>query len=200
MAKKHAPATERNREHIAAVLAEELPDSGVVLEVASGSGEHAVYFAQRFPQLDWQPSDFEQDALASIIAWREEMGTTNLRAPAVIDAAVPDSWEVKQADAILCSNMVHISPWEATEGLFAGAARILSGKDLPIILYGPYFEQGIEAAPSNLQFDAGLRERNPNWGIRDAEKLDTLARSHGFERSARHEMPANNLILVYRRI
>ncbi|MBV7259471.1 DUF938 domain-containing protein [Erythrobacter crassostreae] len=197
--KKHAPATERNRKAIADILAKELPSSGVVLEVASGSGEHAVYFAERFPQLDWQPSDFEKEALASIIAWQDDRELSNLRFPTVIDASKPAAWEVKNADAILCSNMVHITSWQATEGLFAGAAQILGGKDLPLILYGPFFEQGIEPAPSNLQFDAGLRDRNPSWGIRSAEELDRLALSHGFTRSARHEMPANNLMLVYRR-
>lgn len=197
--KKHAPATERNREAIAAVLAEELPLSGMVLEVASGSGEHAVFFADRFPVLDWQPSDFDGDALASIIAWQEDQRPPNLRWPTVIDASQPEKWEVEKADAIVCINMVHISPWEATEGLFAGAAKILRGKSLPLILYGPYFEQGVETAPSNAQFDASLRARNPHWGIRDAENLDSLAAAHGFIRSARYAMPANNLTLVYRR-
>nr|WP_298926428.1 DUF938 domain-containing protein [uncultured Erythrobacter sp.] len=197
--KKHAPATERNRDAIAAVLSEELPSSGLVLEVASGSGEHVVYFAERFPHLDWQPSDFERDALASIIAWQDEASAGNLRFPTVIDASNPDGWEVRQADAVLCSNMVHISPWEATQGLFAGAARVL-GHAAPLILYGPYFEDSGEAAPSNVQFDAGLRERDARWGIRKLADMDDLAAKHGFSRVARHEMPANNLTLVYRQI
>ncbi|TRD10608.1 DUF938 domain-containing protein [Erythrobacter insulae] len=197
--KKYAPATQRNRDAIAAVLVQELPETGTVLEIASGSGEHAVYFAEQFPALDWQPSDCVKDALASIIQWREESAAPNLRFPTVIDAARPESWEVKNADAILCINMVHISPWDATEGLFAGAARILGGKGLPLILYGPFFEQQTQPAASNVDFDAGLRARNPDWGIRDVEKLDSVAQKYGMTRAARHVMPANNLILVYRR-
>ncbi|MFL0357162.1 DUF938 domain-containing protein [Erythrobacter sp. GH1-10] len=196
--KKHAPATERNREAIAEVLADELPPSGTVLEVASGSGEHAVYFAHRFPQITWQPSDCQKEALASIIAWQKDHGAANLRFPTVIDASRPENWEVDRADAIVCINMVHISPWEATEGLFAGAARILSESEAPLILYGPYFERGREPAPSNVAFDASLRARDERWGLRNVEDLDTLADAEGFTRTARREMPANNLMLVYR--
>lgn len=198
-AKRHAPATERNREPIAEVLARELPSSGRVLEIASGTGEHAVFFAARFPALEWQPSDPDPDALASIAAYRAEFAGDNLAEPVLLDAATPESWPGYAADAIVCINMVHISPWQATQGLFAGAARILSGKDLPLILYGPYFEQGVETAPSNLAFDASLQARDPRWGIRNAEDLDRLADAHGFSRSARYALPANNIVLVYRR-
>ena len=197
--KKHAPATVRNREAILAVLCEELPDSGTVLEIAAGSGEHAVFFAQNLPSLDWQPSDPAAEALNSIAAYRDEAGLPNLKAPLKIDATLKD-WAVSQAAAIVCSNMIHISPWVATKGLFAGAARVLSGVRAPLILYGPYFEQGVEPAPSNLQFDESLRARDPSWGIRDVEKLDTLAAKHGLARAARHAMPANNLTLVYRTV
>jgi len=197
--KKHAPATLRNRDAIAGVLHDELPREGCVLEIASGSGEHAVHFAGLFTNLDWQPSDPDKEAIASIIAYLSEYKGGNLRLPMVLDASAPDSWEVRQADAIVCINMVHISPWEATEGLFKGAARILSGKDLPIILYGPYFEQEVETAPSNLAFDESLRSRNGQWGIRHAEDLDRVAAQNGFTRTARHQMPANNIMLVYRR-
>jgi len=196
--KKHAPATLRNREAILAILREELPDSGTVLEVASGSGEHAVFFAHNLPQVDWQPSDPAPDALASIAAYREEADLPNLRAPLQIDASA-SGWPISEAAAIVCCNMVHISPWSATQGLFAGAARVLSGKGLPLILYGPYFEQGVEPAPSNLQFHHGLQARDPSWGIRDVEDMDRLAAQHGLTRSARHTMPANNLTLVYRK-
>lgn len=196
--KKHAPATLRNREAIADVLARELPPTGTVLEVASGSGEHAVYFAAKFPALDWQPSDPDHEALGSIMAHIAEFEGANLRLPLMLDAATPANWEVRAADAIVCINMVHISPWEATQGLFAGAARLLGGKDLPLILYGPYFEQGVETAPSNIAFDESLRSRNEQWGLRKIEAMDDLGACHGFNRVARHDMPANNLTLVYR--
>ena len=195
--KQHAPATLRNREAILAVLRAELPGSGTVLEIAAGSGEHAVFFAGHLPALDWQPTDPSPEALQSIAAYREEAGLPNLWAPLILDARDRD-WPVAHADAIVCINMVHISPWEATVGLMQGAARLLSGKNAPLVLYGPYFEQGVEPAPSNLQFDASLRARYAAWGIRHAEQLDALAANHGLARSARHEMPANNLTLVYR--
>ena len=122
----------------------------------------------------------------------------NLREPLLLDATT-DDWPVKRADAIVCINMVHIAPWAASEGLFAGAARILGGKDVPLILYGPFFEQGVEAAPSNIAFDKGLRSRNEQWGICNLEHVDQLAEKNGFTRAARHEMPANNLTLIYRK-
>ncbi len=196
--KKHAPATLRNREAILAVLRGELPESGTVLEIAAGSGEHAVFFAQNLPGLAWQPSDPSPEARESIAAWREEARLPNLQAALEIDALHTD-WAISQAAAIVCINMVHISPWEATQGLFAGAARILGGKDAPLVLYGPFFEQGQAPAPSNLQFDESLKTRDASWGIRNVEDLDALAAQHGFTRSARHAMPANNLTLVYRR-
>lgn len=196
--KQHAPATLRNREPIAAVLARELPASGTVLEIAAGTGEHAVFFAAAFPALAWQPTDPSAEALASIAAWLEDYPGSNLAAPLLLDASTPDSWPVDEAAAILCINMVHISPWEATQGLFRGAARILGSSGAPLILYGPYLEQGVETAPSNLDFDASLKARNPLWGLRQAEALDALAAAHGMARTARHAMPANNIILVYR--
>ena len=195
--KQHAPATLRNREAILTILRKELPDSGTVLEVAAGSGEHAAFFAEHLPNIQWQPTDPSDEAIDSIAVYVEEAGLLNLSSPLELDASAPD-WPVSQADAIVCINMVHISPWAASEGLFAGAAQILSGKNLPLILYGPYFEQGVETAPSNLEFDASLKARNPAWGIRHAEDLDSLAARHGFTRNARYEMPANNLMLVYR--
>ena len=196
--KKHAPATLRNRDVILEVLRKELPASGTVLEIAAGSGEHAVFFAQNLPKLEWQASDPAPDALQSISAYRAEAGLPNLKAPLELDARAPN-WPIREAAAIVCSNMVHISPWAATQGLFAGAAQILSGPGAPLIVYGPYFEQGVEPAPSNLQFDEGLRQRNPDWGIRRAEDMDRLASEHGFARSARYPMPANNLTLIYRK-
>ena len=197
--KKHAPATLRNREVILEVLCRELPTSGTVLEIAAGSGEHAVFFAQNLPNLNWLASDPAADALESISAYRAEAGLPNLKAPLELDASTRN-WPIAKAAAIVCSNMVHISPWAATQGLFAGAAQILSGPGAPLIVYGPYFEQGVEPAPSNLQFDEGLRQRNRDWGIRRAEEMDRLADQHGFARSARYEMPANNLTLIYRKV
>jgi hypothetical protein len=200
MAKQHAPATERNREPIAAVLAEELPASGTLLEIAAGTGEHAVFFAERFPALMWQPTDPSAQALASIAAYRADYPGTNLAAPLLLDAAAPESWPVAEADAIVCINMVHISPWAATQGLFRGAARLLGsgGSGGPLILYGPYLEEGVETAASNLQFDASLKARNPLWGLREAAAVDALAAQNGMARSARYALPANNIVLVYR--
>lgn len=195
--KRHAPATLRNRGAIAAVLEKELPERGILLEIASGTGEHAAFFAGQFPAFDWQPSDPDHDAITSIHAYRDEYGGSNLLEPAVLDAASPN-WAVRAADAILCINMVHISPWPATVGLFKGAARTLIGRNAPLILYGPYFEKGVDPAPSNIDFDRSLNARDERWGIRHVEELDQLAAGEGFTRTARIEMPANNLMLVYR--
>lgn len=195
--KRHAPATERNRGPIAAVLREVLPEHGVVLEVASGSGEHAVYFAGRFPSLIWQPSDPDREALRSIAAWSAEARSTNLREPLLLDAAA-DAWPVERADALLCVNMVHISPWAATQGLMRGAARVL-GAGAPLILYGPYRRRGVPTAPSNEAFDASLKARNPEWGLRDLEDVAAEAERAGFTLERVVEMPANNLTVVFRR-
>lgn len=198
MARQHAPATLRNREPIRQVLARELPASGTVLEVAAGTGEHAVFFAEAFPALAWQPTDPSDEALASIADYRADYAGSNLAAPLRLDAAQPESWPVARADAMVCINMVHISPWDATLGLFAGAARVLTASKGPLVLYGPYIEQGVETAPSNREFDASLKARNPLWGLREAEALDALAAQHRMARSARYALPANNIILVYR--
>lgn len=196
-AKRHAPATLRNREAIARVLARELPTSGTVLEIASGTGEHAAFLAHRFPHLEWQPSDPDPDALASIVAYRADHEGENLRPPLALDAS-NENWPIERADAALCINMVHISPWEATIGLFRGCANVLA-QGAPVVLYGPYLENDVETAPSNLAFDASLRERNPDWGLRAVAEVDKVAADRGFERTARHAMPANNIVLVYRK-
>ena len=194
--KRHAPATARNSSPLADVLQRELPGSGTVLEIASGSGEHAVFMARRFPALNWQPTDLDTEALASIDAWAEEAGLTNIRPSLALDASEAD-WPLDRADAILCVNMVHISPIGATEGLFSGSAAVLE-RGGPLILYGPYLEAGVDPAPSNLAFDTSLKQRNAQWGLRHLEFVDELAKSHGLSRTARYEMPANNLTLVYR--
>jgi len=195
--KRHAPATERNREPIARVLASELPEKGRVLEVASGSGEHAVFFTRKFPGLKWHPSDPDEAALNSIAAWVEESGLANIARPIFLDASAED-WSIDRADAVLCFNMIHISPWEATVGLFRGSSQLLAN-GAPLILYGPFVEAGVETAPSNLAFDQNLKGRNSAWGLRSLDAIDELADKHGFDRTLRQEMPANNLILTYRK-
>ncbi len=195
--KRHAPATARNSQPLAEVLARELPASGTVLEIASGSGEHAVFMARRFPALDWQPSDRDAEALASVDAWAAEARLANLRPAIALDAAAPE-WPIVSADALLCVNMVHISPWDAAVGLFAGAGRVL-GSGAPLVLYGPFVEPDVETAASNHAFDQSLRQRDPAWGLRSTADLDRLAAGHGMTRTARCAMPANNLVLVYRR-
>ncbi len=195
--KREAPAAARNREPIADVLAEELPVSGRVLELASGTGEHVIHFAARFPDLQWQPSDPEAEARASIAAWSTEAGLTNIAQPLELDAAAP-VWQVDHADAILCINMVHISPLAATLGLVRAAGRILP-KGAPLILYGPYVEDGVETVESNIAFDGWLKQRNPEWGLRSAEWLDQIAGAQGLVRTRRVAMPANNIMLVYRK-
>jgi hypothetical protein len=195
--KRHAPATVRNRDAIAAVLADWLPPAGTVLEVASGSGEHAVHFAAAFPGLSWQPSDPDPTALTSIATWRAEVGLANIAPPLLLDAAAPE-WSVNAADALLCVNMVHISPWAATLGLLAGAVNILS-PGAPLILYGPYVESEVETAPSNLAFDRSLKERNADWGLRDLDAVKAAAAEAGLAFAERRAMPANNLMLLFHR-
>ncbi len=195
-AKRHAPATLRNRDAIAEILAEELPASGEVLEIASGSGEHICYFAERLPALIWQPSDPDSAALASIAAWSAEAAMPNIRPPIELDAAA-SQWSAQRADALLCINMVHISPWAATLGLMAGAARLLP-PGAPLILYGPFIEAEVPTAASNAEFDASLRARDARWGLRDTADVSAAAAALGFWLTRRCAMPANNLMLVYR--
>lgn len=192
-----SPATARNKDHILAVLREHLPVSGLVLEIAAGAGEHALHMATNLPGLSWQPTDPDPQALASIAAWREQ-GPPNLLAPLELDAGRPETWPVETADAVVCINMIHIAPWAATEGLFAGAGRILAA-DGVLFTYGPYLEDEVDTAPSNLAFDASLKSRDPAWGIRGREDLEALAAAHGLALQARVAMPANNLSLVFRR-
>jgi hypothetical protein len=195
--RRSAPAALRNREPIAEVLSEWLPERGLVLEIASGTGEHAVYFASRFPSLEWQPSDVHDDALRSIAAWREASGQPNIREPITIDSAAAE-WPIDGADALLNINMVHISPWAAALGLIRGAARILP-PGAPLILYGPWLKDDIEAAPSNLDFDRQLKQRDPEWGLRRVEDFVAAARPHCLELIETRRMPANNLMLLLRR-
>jgi hypothetical protein len=192
--RRSAPAALRNREPIAEVLGEWLPDRGLVLEIASGTGEHAVHFAECFPQLDWQPSDIHEDSLSSISAWRGAAELPNLREPLVLDSAASD-WPIQAADALLSINMVHISPWASALGLIAGAARVLPPGG-PLILYGPWLKADLETAPSNLDFDSSLRRRNPDWGLRSVEEFEAAARESGLDLEQTRTMPANNLMLL----
>lgn len=194
--KRHAPATQRNRDAILAILRDELPPSGLVLEVASGSGEHAVHFAAALPQLDWQPSDPDPTALASIEAWRAEADLPNLRPPLLLDAT--RDWPIAQADAILCINMVHISPWTATLGLLQQAGQLLPPGGL-LYLYGPYLREDVATAPSNLAFHASLKARDPQWGLRQVEEVIAAAEAEGLAFHRLVGMPANNLSLLFRR-
>jgi hypothetical protein len=205
-AKLYAPATERNRVPILYVLRRHLPKRGLVLEIASGSGEHVVHFAAALgPGLVFQPSDPDGPARASIDAWVASAGVGNVRPAIALDASRED-WPIAEADAVLCINMIHISLWTATIGLMRGAARVLRASVRPgqgtadkvLYLYGPYKREGRHTAPSNDSFDAGLRERNPLWGVRDIEAVSALAAEHGFGPPAIEAMPANNLSVIFR--
>jgi SAM-dependent methyltransferase len=193
-----SPSTARNKAPILEVLRPRLPKSGLVLEIAAGAGEHAVHLAAASPDLQWLPTDPDPDALASIAAWREHAGLPNLLAPMQLDASTPDRWPLERADAVININMIHISPWAATRGLTAGAGRVLAPGG-PLFLYGPYFEADIEPAPSNLAFDASLKARNREWGIRRLEDVASVAAEHGLQMAERIAMPANNLTLVFRK-
>jgi len=192
--RRHAPATARNRDAILAVLREVLPARGHVLEIASGSGEHVAYFAGHFPALTFQPSDPDTANHASIDAWAE--GLPNVRQAIAVDAS--SDWATMSADAVLCCNMIHIAPWAACEGLVRGAGISL-GEGGVLLLYGPYRRGGAHTAASNAAFDADLRARNPEWGVRDLEAVAALAEAAGFSAPEVRTMPANNLFLCFRR-
>jgi len=196
-ARRSAPAALRNREPITEVLRDWLPEKGVVLEVASGTGEHSAYFAEQFPNLEWQPSDADVGALDSIRAWVEITGLPNLKPPLELDASRAD-WPLQGADAILNINMVHISPWTAVLGLLDGAARLLK-PGAPLILYGPWITGQSPTAASNLAFDADLKRRNPEWGLREVEEFADEAAKRDLDFADQRQMPANNLMLHFRR-
>jgi SAM-dependent methyltransferase len=192
-----APAVARNREPILAVLRRVLPTEGLVLEVASGSGEHAAFFAAALPLLTWQPSDPDPRARASITAFAGAGTAPNLLPPLDLDVTAA-AWPVARAAAVVCINMIHIAPWSACEALVAGAARALPAGGV-LYLYGPYKEEGRHTAPSNEVFDSDLRARDPRWGVRDLGEVTALARRHGFVHQETVTMPANNRSLVFRR-
>ncbi len=197
--KQHAPAALRNREPILGVLREVLPSQGRVLEIASGTGEHAVYFARALPGIEWQPTDVDPIALASIAAHRDDAALPNLLPPRVLDASAGDFGELSPIDAIVCINMIHIAPWTACQGLLAGAAGALPPGG-PLVFYGPFRFDGVFLAASNQAFDQALRDRNPSWGVRDLTLVTKSAERVGFEREQLIALPANNHCVVFRRL
>lgn len=199
-AAQSAPAAERNLAPILAVLMDALPKSGTMLEIASGTGQHAAAFAKAFPRLTWQPSDPASQARASIAAWREKAQATNLLPPLNLDTMRAD-WEHTVAGppaAILCINMIHIAPWAACTGLMRGAGCLLPDGGL-LYLYGPFRREGVRTAPSNAAFDRALRAEDPEWGVRDLEAVTDLAAAAGLRLERSIEMPANNLSVIFRR-
>ena len=202
-ARQYAPATERNREPILEVLLRVLPPSGTILEVASGTGEHAVFFAPRLSPRKWLPSDPNPQSRASIASWRRHFPFSNLYPPLDLDVSA-SSWPVERAlpdfntsplVAIVNINMIHISPWSASLGLMAGASRLLSPGGI-LYLYGP-FKQGGHTSPSNLAFDESLRARNPEWGVRNLEDVVAAASTQNLTMLETYQMPANNLSVVF---
>jgi SAM-dependent methyltransferase len=191
--RRHAPATERNRQPILEVLERVLPDPCLVLEIASGTGQHAAWLSERLPGRTWQPSDADPPALAGIDAWCAE-SRGDVRRAVRLDVH-DEAWPVPAAGAIVCVNMIHISPWSATPALFRGATRVLPPAGV-LYLYGPYRRGGQHTAPSNETFDASLRAQNPEWGVRDLEEVVACAEGAGFSLSEVVAMPANNLSVL----
>lgn len=192
-----APAAERNKGPILEVLRRVLPQQGLVLEIASGTGQHAAHCAAHLPGLVWQPSDRDTGAHASITAWAAHGGLSNVRPPLTLDVT-QEPWPLERANAIVCINMIHISPWDASIGLMRGAERLLPPGGV-LYLYGPYKRGGAHTAPSNAAFDESLRQQNPAWGVRNLEDVAALASRHGFDLEEVVEMPANNLSVTLRR-
>lgn len=192
-----SPAALRNRDPILTVLKSVLPAQGTVLEIASGTGEHILHFAGQMPALTWQPSDPSPEARASIAAWMTGENRTNLLPPLDLDAASPE-WPIRQAEAILAINLIHISPWSATLGLMRHAGQILP-RGAPLLLYGPFRRNGEALVPSNVAFDEDLRLRDPAWGIRDLEAVAAVAEAEGLILGPVHDMPANNLTVIFTR-
>ena len=193
----YAPAAERNRGPILEVLRRLVPDGARVLEVASGTGQHAAFFAAGLPATRWQPSEGDPSALASIAAWAESEGASNVCAPVVVDAASPD-WPVGVFDVVYCSNLIHIAPWSCTLGLLRGAQRHLSPGGL-LVLYGPFRVDGKHTSESNVAFDRGLRAQDPRWGVRDLREVEERAAERELSFREKVAMPANNLVVVFER-
>lgn len=197
MSKQFSPSAQRNKDEILSALRQVFPSQGTILEIAAGTGLHAVHWAPHFPRTRWQPTDRDPEALASIRAYVAEAGIPHLCDPLELDVTWPE-WPVAEADAIVCSNMLHISPWAAAVGLVAGAARTLR-PGAPLLYYGALIREGVETAPSNLAFDRSLRERNSAWGVRRLEEVAAAAEQHGLTLEQVIEMPNNNVSVVFRR-
>ncbi len=194
---RDAPSARRNRGPILQVLEQWAPREGVALEIAAGTGQHAVHFSAALPGLRWQPSDINPAALVSIAAWQQAEGTANLLPPVQLDVT-SEQWPIDRADLVVCINMIHISPWAATEGLMRGAARLLSNEGT-LFLYGPYHVGGKPTAPSNASFDAHLRTRDPRWGVRHIEDVQAEAAANGLVKASMISMPANNFSVIFKR-
>ncbi len=192
-----SPSVLRNRDAILTLLRRLLPRTGTVLEIASGTGEHAAHFAPALPHLQWQCTDYDEQALENIAARNAASGLPNLPAPLMLDA-VAAKWPVEQADAIVAINLIHVSAWRVAQGLMAGAGRVLPPGGL-LYLYGAYTVNHAHTAPSNEAFDQEIRLRNPEWGVRDVEDVADLAATNGLGLVERVAMPANNLSLIFRR-
>jgi len=198
-----SPAADRNKQPILDVLRGVLPAHGAALEIASGTGQHVAWFAAALPGWTWQPTDADESALPAIAAWTSQAGLANVRSPLPLDVMAPQ-WPAQGPpfaepfDAIYCANMLHISPWATCAALMQGAARHLRSGGV-LVTYGPYLEDGVPTAPGNLSFDQDLRARNPAWGIRRLEDVSREAQRAGLDLRERHAMPANNLLLVFRR-
>lgn len=195
--KRTWPAATRNAEPIVRALRQVLQTPSLVLEIASGTGQHAAYFCHAMPSIQWQPSDYDAEALRSIESWRQECGATNFLAPVLLDVC-DQHWPVESVDSVFCANMIHIAPWRSCIGLLGGSSRVLSAKGA-LMLYGPYLESGTETAPSNEAFDQSLKSRNPAWGLRNLEDVQAAAQECKLKLEERIQMPANNLLLVFRR-
>lgn len=196
-ARETAPSAERNKEPILSVLSRVLPPRGVILEIGSGTGQHVAHFAEALPALTFQPSEMDVERHASIAAWASAGNLSNVRVPLAIDVT-QRPWPVRNADAIVCINVIHISPWEATLALMAGAGQILPAGGV-LVTYGPYTRGGAHTSPSNVAFDASLRARNPLWGVRDIDALVEVANGEGLTLEEVVPMPANNFTLVWRK-
>ena len=192
--RRYAAATKRNRKHILKVLKSALPNKGKIIEVASGTGEHACYFAAAFPSLSWQPTDIDQMALESIEAHRLVNGKPNLLPPLHLDVNL-ENWPINGADGAICINMLHITPWHCCEGLIKGCSNLLQ-LEKPLILYGPFKQHGQHTSESNFAFDQYLRQQNSTWGIRNLDDITKLASAHKFTVGKTIPMPANNFCLV----
>jgi SAM-dependent methyltransferase len=194
--KRFAAAAERNKEPTLAVLREVLPNAGIVLEIASGTGQHAAYFADALRPLIWLPSDRDPEAVASIAAYRAEADLDNLAEPLLLDAE-SDPWPLKKADAVVCINMIHIAPWSSCLGLLRGSARLLE-EGAPLVFYGPFRIDGDFTAPSNAAFDQKLRGENPEWGVRELREVEAAASGFGLILDRIVPRPANNHVVVFR--